>query len=628
MTREELQKNAISIITSTINDKSSICLLECKTGSGKSFISLRAAENMIADKQAQAVIISVPDNALLQQMIKEHKKFKVSVPYSIAIGIGNYLDEKKLTDDFFEKFKIDKNKVVSWLDDNAPYCLVDNFLEEFGLDAEYEDFLAKEENIDANGNKVLAGFDGLLEDKNPKIIFTNHYYLISTYSLDGSEKARTLPLIIDEVHTMYDVGASITAKQFSPYKLLAQVKKLTNNQIYSKRLVDASKKLRDELDDLIKIPRKLGITKQQDIHQKMLNALFSKFSKEEVKSYFNTIGNSQKKIANIKDLLPIYLTKSELSSLSTVLEKGKNESINNYKVIVSLSTFHKYPTYTSESNPDPSWFLRSKVWSKSKGPIIGISGTIVIVEGKNDAETREIAQNRKLRQRIGFFEYEKKDINNSETNLADDMSYFNARVSTIGLKIYQSIFSKKQAHYWIGSNVPNDLDEDGTRQWATSLAMDTIYRSKGNVVLLTTSKESAELLLDAIKNERNNPFKSILSSSNGKAKNVRTEYTRLIDESPNERFCLIGDISYFTGMDLPKKYLNTLAIARIPREPHGFRRTKEIRDMNTAIRFKQGLGRALRTPDDEALILMLDGRITRPDYMVFLKLLDSMALPI
>jgi ATP-dependent DNA helicase DinG len=100
---------------------------------------------------------------------------------------------------------------------------------------------------------------------------------------------------------------------------------------------------------------------------------------------------------------------------------------------------------------------------------------------------------------------------------------------------------------------------------------------------------------------------------------------------------LIGNISFFTGIDLPNELLNTLIIGKLPFEPNEILKKKiinhsafssVINNRNKAIvTFRQGLGRGIRNKDDRVFIAICDPRLYDKKNKNFLYFLQEMSIP-
>ena len=99
---------------------------------------------------------------------------------------------------------------------------------------------------------------------------------------------------------------------------------------------------------------------------------------------------------------------------------------------------------------------------------------------------------------------------------------------------------------------------------------------------------------------------------------------------------LIGNISFFTGIDLPNELLNTLIIGKLPFEPNEFLKKKiinhsafssVINNRNKAIvTFRQGLGRGIRNKHDRVFIAICDPRLYDKKNKNFLHFLQEMSV--
>jgi ATP-dependent DNA helicase DinG len=107
----------------------------------------------------------------------------------------------------------------------------------------------------------------------------------------------------------------------------------------------------------------------------------------------------------------------------------------------------------------------------------------------------------------------------------------------------------------------------------------------------------------------------------------RTELTQRMREAGNA--VLFGTDSFWTGVDVPGDALSQVIIARLPFSPptHPIAEAKaelirerggdpfnELTLPEALIKFRQGVGRLIRTQSDRGLITVLDSRILAKSY--------------
>ncbi len=92
-----------------------------------------------------------------------------------------------------------------------------------------------------------------------------------------------------------------------------------------------------------------------------------------------------------------------------------------------------------------------------------------------------------------------------------------------------------------------------------------------------TSFENCELLYDElVKKEKliQQGYTILYSTQDKSMRFLQEEYKKL--EATGHKTILIGNISFFTGIDLPNELINTLIIGKLPFEPNQFLQRKVL----------------------------------------------------
>lgn len=279
---------------------------------------------------------------------------------------------------------------------------------------------------------------------------------------------------------------------------------------------------------------------------------------------------------------------------------------------------------TIEENPINR--LKSLV-SKHNGNFWGVSGTIRV-----DLD-ESISANKWSFERLGFHHYK-------EPSSAKDFA-FNHKINNIVFKVYPSIFSKNQARYYIANDekfLPiRDMNSSDAKEkyvvWVenlASLAKDVFWNSG---LILMSSYENVELMEQTL--QKNGFADKYLIFAQKFGANMRTVVKRYKEAIDNgEQAVLIGGLNFYTGVDLSGKYLNTLFIGKLPLEPktdyyskrkYGSYSSQVDLRKNGLLTFRQGIGRAIRSEEDRALIVIADPRVETSRYKAFKEFLDEMA---
>jgi len=629
--RDLLQKNAIENITEKYYNSSQILFAEYPTGSGKTKILLESALKIFKE-QDTSVIISTSNNTLVFDMI--HKAIEYGLDCSDIeplIGKKNYVDLDIIqTDTFLEESGLKIEDVKEYLS-NHEEPLIFQFMEHFNLPHIFEDIISFEDiEIPVDelliqkklSNKFSQKISKIFKTK--KVYITNHFYMILIYNQIGKDNLdinyiSRVPLLLDEAHQLHGAANNFFTNTISLYRsmiylgLLSKlkfskkdIKVLTKYMHYFKDLCDE-----DDADFILKTLRKDIVQKD---YIEPLKQVVNKLSNKK-----NLPALEQKYIRNIKE------------ELLTIYYLMKNPHLQ-----VSFSAIKKMPTITSIAVDAPIG-LR-KMWAKNKSMIVCISGAFRVVSNST------FHNNKWSFYQIGFIPFKARD----HKPLDNYYQRWNDRLITNRVfLVEESIFEKQQA---IRATVrelqytPPKINKDSelsltyTLSWvkliAAKMAKDFVYK---NTLILMTSFDNCEMLYNELieKDDLKRKNYNILYSTQDKSMRFLQEEYKKSAKSGRPTI-LIGNISFFTGIDLPNELLNTLIIGKLPFEPNEFLKKKiinhsafssVINNRNKAIvTFRQGLGRGIRNKHDRVFIAICDPRLYDKKNKNFLYFLQEMSV--
>ncbi|MFC2018313.1 ATP-dependent DNA helicase, partial [Chloroflexota bacterium] len=178
--------------------------------------------------------------------------------------------------------------------------------------------------------------------------------------------------------------------------------------------------------------------------------------------------------------------------------------------------------------------------------------------------------------------------------------------------------------------LPQDIpepDKPGYQQMVEHSLVDLCRMTQGRTMVLFTSHAALRATYNAIRSPLEEEGILVLGQGlDGSPK-------RLVDTFKTNKSVLLGTTAFWEGVDIAGKALSVLVITRlpfsVPTDPI-FSARSELFDNpfnqytvpQTAIRFKQGFGRLIRSSDDRGVMIVLDSRLqTRPYGRV---LLDSL----
>ncbi len=216
---------------------------------------------------------------------------------------------------------------------------------------------------------------------------------------------------------------------------------------------------------------------------------------------------------------------------------------------------------------------------------------------------------------------------------------FQARVGAENVKtaVEHSPFDfEKNMRVFVAADVPLPTPKEA--RLALDVLIDYIdfctRRTKGGTLVLFTSYFDMKQVADALEPIYQGARRPFFMQGRDYS---RTELARQLREAGNG--VLFGTDSFWTGIDVPGDALSQVIITRLPFEvpthPILEARTEWIRERggnpfneltlpDALIKFRQGIGRLIRTAKDRGVITLLDSRITQKTYgRLFLECLPK-----
>jgi len=216
---------------------------------------------------------------------------------------------------------------------------------------------------------------------------------------------------------------------------------------------------------------------------------------------------------------------------------------------------------------------------------------------------------------------------------------FQARVGAENIKtaVEHSPFDfEKNMRVFVAADVPLPTPKEA--RLALDVLIDYIdfctRRTKGGTLVLFTSYFDMKRVAEALEPIYQGAHRPFFMQGRDFS---RTELARQLREAGNG--ILFGTDSFWTGIDVPGDALSQVIITRLPFEvpthPILEARTEWIRERggnpfneltlpDALIKFRQGIGRLIRTAKDRGVITILDSRITQKAYgRLFLECLPT-----
>ncbi|MEH7236554.1 ATP-dependent DNA helicase DinG [Bacillus sp. JJ1562] len=232
-----------------------------------------------------------------------------------------------------------------------------------------------------------------------------------------------------------------------------------------------------------------------------------------------------------------------------------------------------------------------------------------------------------------FFAHKKSVIMTSATLTVDDS--FTYMVEKLGLNDFHPITLsipspfdfERQAALMVPTDVPliNSVSQDKFVDSISAHITQIANKTNGRMLVLFTSYEMLQKTYMNLKNTvQLEQFVLIAQSISGGSRAKLTKNFQAFDKS-----ILLGTSSFWEGVDIPGEDLTALVIVRLPftppNDPIFAVRAKEIEEKGgnafsdlslpeAIIRFKQGVGRLIRSEKDKGVIFILDRRIVTTGY--------------
>jgi len=587
----EKQKLASDYIVENILRKP---LVESPTGSGKTFILLGAALELI--KKGYKVIISTPNNKLA------HDGYTTALEYGdleskdvgYLIGNSNYVDISK-----YQNCKnsqvlyeyITKESLERWeerFQGDEKYLLFDDFDEI----VEYKD-IAYSHLV-----KSLIVRDELDKENDfsqRELTYTNHFYLIHRATASKTDLSEFI-VLFDEVHELPSVAEAVVQNRFSPFYLkhllkncLDEVQSIGNNfrgkATLEKDLTLGSKMVIELHNNVMKIPKQIGETASKETVVEMLPYLY-KTDNEKMKSLTaRVIKAAQKHDFKGKGRQVFQSAASELREMKEVFRSAKKmETGNNVSIFFSPS--RGYPTFLT-SSVSPAGVLKFKLWGKIKGGA-GLSATLNTTSNYSDLSNKKFAYTR-----IGIDPSEAPEI-----------------------KTYSRVFDKNKVLLVTKPIVVyknnEDDDSEAILKWADEVARHVVatYKKRNSMVIAGSFAETEaiglaleKLIPDTALTIAKSSMKTIIGIKN------------FIEKGG----ILVATRNYGTGISLNGKLLEMLYITKLPYPIATNKKWIDLKEKGESLywlyynnemltQLRQYFGRLQRTNEDSGEIHLLDAR--------------------
>ncbi|MBU0580272.1 MAG: hypothetical protein KKA19_03755 [Candidatus Margulisbacteria bacterium] len=216
---------------------------------------------------------------------------------------------------------------------------------------------------------------------------------------------------------------------------------------------------------------------------------------------------------------------------------------------------------------------------------------------------------------------------------------FNYFLDRIGFEVESKLISthalgssfnySEQLLFCVPEDFPKADDEKFTKQ-AKELFMPLFEMTKGRALVLFTSYKMLQKIYNKVRIDLEKKGINVLCQ--GKHGSRRAILNRFKE---NTCSVLFGTDSFWEGVDIPGQALSCIVMMKlpfaVPTDPIVAARLEEYAQKDrdgffaymvpqAIMKFRQGLGRLIRTKDDKGVVILLDNRVLSKNYgKVFLK---------
>lgn len=662
------QNNMVKHIQEGLNKEEKI-IVEAGTGTGKTLAYLIPSIEWALENEKK-VVISTNTINLQEQLINKDipmvrkimgKKFN----YVLVKGRGNYLCNRKYYNvssgnvikagNLSDEQKTQIKELINW-----GRATETGDKSELNFEPSYDiwEYFKSESDTCYNGcphREECFFFKARDEKKNADILIGNHHIFFSDLAIKKeigfNSDFSILPeyglVVFDEAHNIEKVARDYFSYEVSKYSFVKSMNKIYNSKkerdnSSKEKLLEESEtnyKLNGHISVLYKYLNKIDLDNKSKVQKIISSKLI-----DEHKNLFLAGNNFFKRVIEIfskgqNGSLSIRIKKGEIieSTFLKMLEKEKEDFIlefesylNTIKRVLSLISeaedkegkINEFINYTNKLESFLSNFKFINTFEDDK-----FIYWIEVNEKKNNSKL--VATPLKIDNELSENLYENlKQIIFTSATIAvmNDFKYFK---NSIGLeeethdKIIESPFDyDKQMKVYIPEDIsaPNDRDFlDDVQRFLEKL----IIKSKGRTFVLFTSYKALNYVYYSIRKEL---------EANGINLFIQGMYprTKLVELYKKSKFpVLLGTDSFWEGVDVKGDKLSSVVIVKLPfkvpndpiteaiiekYEEQGKNSFLEYQIPESVIKFKQGIGRLIRSKEDRGVITILDNRIVTKRY--------------
>ncbi|MCK8826260.1 DEAD/DEAH box helicase family protein [Natroniella acetigena] len=655
--RSEQQKMAMKI-TDVFKQKKHL-LIEAGTGTGKSLAYL-VPSIFSSLVEEQKIIISTNTINLQEQLINKdipllQEVFELDFKAVLVKGRRNYVCLRRLIQ--YEKHaqlaagKYDKlAKINQWILKTETGCRSDL---DFKVGFELWEQISSKSELCLRANcpyyEQCHFIFARREIEEADLLIVNHHLLFADLALrkeqDLEEQTAVLPsykkVVFDEAHNIEEVATSYLGLKLSKEGIIKFLQSLYNFEegigvLLQLRLV--SSKLKDKLkqrfqkridNDLVPLVRKLT-----DRVHSLFNQLI-KFSEDNFKEYKVRLTEEVRNEKLWKEVIKIEVENFllDLSSLRQGMEEIFEEltlaedELENFEVLaVELAAKIEFCTKINQTigeiinTPQPDYVY----WLEPKADNCSLCSAPLDI-------SKELEVNLLEKMDSIIFTSATLTVDNSFDFISKNLGLQNFTVDT--LKVGSPFDYRNQLQAGVIKDLPNPKHESFVKEVVGAIKNIVQIREGNSLVLFTSywmlNQVYQELLEELEQLKINNLY----------CQGMKSRHQLIEDFKANQRSLLLGTASFWEGVDIPGKQLSCVLIVKlpflVPTDPVIAAKIEDIENNGqnaffnymlpkAVIKFRQGIGRLIRSKEDQGWVIILDNRVVSKSYgNIFLKSFPS-----
>ncbi|WP_214740300.1 MULTISPECIES: ATP-dependent DNA helicase DinG [unclassified Exiguobacterium] len=624
-------------------DDEETLLVEAGTGTGKTLAYLiPSAHHALETKRP--VVISTHTIQLQEQLLNRDlpvlRQIFPEIEFTLLKGRRNYIDLRKfemVLDESNDGVLVSmcKAMVLVWLTETET-----GDLEELSFPGSATQGPASFKRlIQADASSEFGRFDpwysrdfftkAVLRSKEADLIVTNHALLFSDLQHQAGILPTDTPLVLDEAHQVEEVashhfGVTFDAIQFDRlfkwfgygadgkfHSRIIQLADLTSvteeAEAFSQQIDGALAQVEEELEDLLTALQSLSKKKEprQTVRFEREGATFRPIREvaNRLENKLRTLRTSLRHLHRLLDERKEHMTfkqRALISDLKTL--------IGDVRELESVI----YETMLTRDDDAVSWVELNlgnrKLTSVYTQPV----------------EIGPLLHERLFKKRPTI-------LTSATMTVSGKFSFMERRLGLEGEPVRRVVLPspfnfREQAKLFVPSDFPliNDVPlpqfVDQTAQSIVQIANVT----KGRMLVLFTSNELLRLTYEQVKDHLDPSYTLLAQGVSGGSRSRLTKQFKRMEQS-----ILFGTASFWEGVDIPGEALTCLVIVRLPfappDQPIMQARSEKIESLGKSpffelslpqavIRFKQGVGRLIRSKGDYGAIFVFDRRVETTRY--------------